>query len=184
MAQTFFIADGHFGHRNILNFRKQFKTIKEHDDYIIDNINSVATKRDKIFFLGDWVFNPQALSLIARIKCPHKHLVMGNHDDYNADLLSVFNTISGPIKYKEFWLTHIPVHPMELRGKYNIHGHMHDAVVKDPNYISVCCEQIGYTPISLDEIRSKIHERKTKPKIIRKAKHGKTGVKKARSSRI
>ena len=42
MAEVYFIGDGHFGHKNILNFRPEFKTIKHHDDTIIDNINAIV----------------------------------------------------------------------------------------------------------------------------------------------
>lgn len=156
MANVWFVGDGHFGHKNILNFRPQFETVKEHDDTIIDALNTVCTKRDKIFFLGDWVFDKSALELIKRIRCPHKHLVLGNHDDYTIlpDMLEVFDHISGDIKYKEFWLSHIPIHSEELRGKCNIYAHTHYAKVEDESrYFCTSLEQTGFKPVCLAEIR-------------------------------
>lgn len=175
MAEVYFIGDGHFGHKNILSFRQEFDSIEHHDNTIIDNINAVVTERDKIFFMGDWVFDKGALELIKRITCPNKHLVMGNHDDYNVDLKSVFQWISGPIKYKEFWLTHIPVHPMELRGKRNIHGHMHRAFINDHRYLCTSAERLDYKPISLQEIRSIFNGKCTLGSIVSsKVKAGKS----------
>ena len=156
MANVWFIGDGHFGHKNILNFRKGFKTVEEHDNTIIDAINAVATKRDKIFFMGDWVFDEGALEQIKRINCPHKHLLLGNHDDYRLihRMLEVFDTVSGDIKYKEFWLSHIPIHPDELRGKRNIYAHTHNFKISDVRkYFCTSCEQINYRPVSLLGIR-------------------------------
>ncbi|MFW3388389.1 UNVERIFIED_CONTAM: hypothetical protein RF648_20585, partial [Kocuria sp. CPCC 205274] len=78
MAEVYFLGDTHFGHRNILNFRSQFKSIKEHDDYIIDRINKTTTKRDKLILTGDICFNREALNVLRRIQCPAIHLVLGN----------------------------------------------------------------------------------------------------------
>lgn len=85
MAEVYFLGDCHFGHRNILEYRPRFKTIKEHDDFIINNINKVVTKRDKLILTGDICFGVEALDLLRRINCPNIHLVLGNHDDYNID---------------------------------------------------------------------------------------------------
>ena len=65
----------------------------------------------------------------------------------------------GLYKYKEFWLSHAPIHPCELRGKRNIHGHVHQNHVmdehhkRDNRYINVCVENTDGAPVSLDKIR-------------------------------
>lgn len=159
MAEVYFLGDTHFGHRNILKYRPEFKTIKEHDDFIIDNINKVVTKRDKLILTGDICFNRESLECLRRIRCPALHIVLGNHDDYNLDIRKEVNGVcwvSGDFKYKEFWISHIPIHPENLRGKFNIHAHMHGTKLKDKKYFSTSCEQIGYTPISLQEIRRRM----------------------------
>lgn len=169
MAEVYFMGDGHFAHRNILQYRPEFHNIHHHNQTIIDNINAVVTKRDKMFFMGDWVFDESALELISQIECPNKHLILGNHDDYNVDFSKVFKWVSGPIKYKEFWLTHIPVHPMELRGKMNIHGHMHRAKINDRRYFCTSAEQLNYRPISLQKIRKVMSEQCTLGEKIKRA---------------
>lgn len=42
--------------------------------------------------------------------------------------------------------------PDELKGK--IHGHVHSNNIDDLRYFNVSMENIDYTPISLEEIRS------------------------------
>ena len=67
-------------------------------------------------------------------------------------------------------LSHVPIHPESLgRWGANVHGHLHHfRVMKggqiDPNYISVCMEQINYTPISLEDVKKKIPYREPKPR--------------------
>ena len=90
-----------------------------------------------------------------------KVLILGNHcTERNnitvSDLSEAFDEIHGVLKYKEFWLTHTPMHPVELRGKMNIHGHVHRHSINDPRYINVCPEVCNYSPISLHEIRKNI----------------------------
>lgn len=159
MAEVYFLGDCHFGHRNILEYRKRFKTIKEHDDFIINNINRVVTKRDKLILTGDTCFGVEALETLKRIKCPNIHFVFGNHDDYNIDFkkeVPNIQWVSGDFKYKEFWVSHIPLHAQNLRERYNIHAHLHEGTVKDWRYIGTSCEQVGYTPISLQQIRANV----------------------------
>ena len=47
---TFFTADTHFGHANILKYQNRpFKSIAEHNDTIIDNINSMVKGGDTLY---------------------------------------------------------------------------------------------------------------------------------------
>jgi calcineurin-like phosphoesterase family protein len=39
-----------------------------------------------------------------------------------------------------------------LRGKKNVHGHVHYKTIPDDRYLNVCCENINFTPISLEEV--------------------------------
>ncbi len=71
-------------------------------------------------------------------------------------LVDVYDKVFSLLSYKGHWLSHAPIHPMELRGKKNIHGHCHPYLmtkevygetVVDDRYINVCVEYVGYTPI-------------------------------------
>lgn len=55
------------------------------------------------------------------------------------------------VKYKNLWLTHAPIHPDELRGKKNVHGHCHGHILNDKRYINVCVEHAD-RPIPIEEI--------------------------------
>lgn len=154
----YFIADLHFGHRNICKYRTEFKTPTEHDEHIIRNWNSVVhKKRDIVWVLGDMCIKNQKYdfkSLITRLN-GEIWIITGNHcclEVYSNLKLKVMN---GIIKKYGFWLSHYPIHPNELRGIKNIHGHIHgiNNLLNDDRYINVNCEFINYSPISLDNIR-------------------------------
>jgi len=163
MSNVLFLGDSHFRHRGIFKFglRTQFSTIEEHDDYIVEKINSVMSKNDIFYHVGDVTMgkNPEDLkNTIGRIK-GRKILIRGNHDNFPlSEYAKYFEDVCGTIKYKEFWLSHFPIHPQEFyRRTANIHGHIHDpkkTIKNDPRYICVSPECLDdYTPISLDEIR-------------------------------
>ena len=83
------------------------------------------------------------------------HIITGNHCYLPAYENNRIHVANGLTKKYGFWLSHVPIHPQELRGKKNIHGHIHaiENILHDDRYINVNCEFINYTPISLDDIR-------------------------------
>ena len=174
----YWIADTHFFHDKIISLGvgRPFDSIEEHNDMIRNNWNQKVKSNDKIYHLGDVVLgagdiskNQKVLDLLASLN-GKKILILGNHDSPAKVKIyqNYFDKIVGSMEYKrDFICTHIPVHTSQVgegnRFKFNIHGHIHSDLIKSSNgeiehrYINVSCEQIGYSPISWDEIRSKIN---------------------------
>lgn len=154
----YFIADTHFGHRNIINFEPEhraFSSIEEHDEQLVNNWNSVVGKKDNVYLLGDVAFNSKH-SIIHRLM-GNITIVLGNHDYSKKihDLLECDRVkVCGIKEYANGLLTHMPVHESQLvsRYKFNIHGHLHSKSLNDPRYISVSCEHVELTPISWKEL--------------------------------
>lgn len=162
------ISDLHLGHKNILKYSGPLRggtTSEEHDQWIIHQWNSVVKKDDLVYILGDAAFNLDAYKNLKKMK-GQKILVRGNHDINNArHLLDYFMDIQGLISYRgTFWLSHAPVHPQELRGRVNIHGHCHQNSILDtegnldPRYINACVEMSYGVPQSLDALYEKYSE--------------------------
>lgn len=157
---VYVISDTHFGHKNILNWRSQFSSIEEHDDTILENILKVCGKRDSLYILGDVCLGKDSFKYLQEIasQIEFLHIVLGNHCNERSgsptihDYLSVCKKVYGIKKYKEAWLSHAPIHPEELRGSINIHGHLHDKLVDDERYVNVCCENTDYKPINMVSI--------------------------------
>lgn len=164
MSIVRFIADLHLGHANMAS-RRGFSTVEEHDNHIIESWNSVVSKRDVTYVLGDVTMEKKAsYHLLDRLNGV-KHVVLGNHDRRQdvTSLLEHVESVAGMVNYKGITLTHCPIHPMELEHRFsrNIHGHIHDSQVMlldsgledpDPRYICVSCERVDYKPKSLIEL--------------------------------
>ena len=164
--KTFLIGDTHFGHSNILTFKKQdgsplrvFDNIYEHDEYLIYKWNLVVKPEDKVYHLGDVGFrNFTILNQILSRLNGSKILIKGNHDNMKlSQYAQHFKDIRGSHVLDKFILTHIPIHPDSLsRWVGNIHGHMHSNSLPDSRYINVSVEQLNdYTPIDFEEIKRK-----------------------------
>lgn len=79
MARVFFTSDLHFGHENLCKAVRNM-TAKESDELIIHNWNSVVTKRDKIYVLGDFTMEKRCdLDILKQLKGDIV-IVGGNHD--------------------------------------------------------------------------------------------------------
>ena len=164
MARVFFIADLHLSHTNMA-LKRGFATVEEHDEHIIAKWNSVVSKRDVTYILGDVTMEKSTpYHLLDRLNGV-KHVVLGNHDRRQdvKKLLEYVDSVAGMVQYKGIMLTHCPIHPMELdyRFKHNIHGHIHDKIVMkmldgweeiDERYICVSCERVDFSPKTLEEL--------------------------------
>ncbi len=167
MHKQFFLTDPHFGHFNILKFldndgklTRDFKTIEEHDDLIIKNINAIVRPCDKLYILGDCAMYRRCLCTLDRIITKKRILIRGNHDIFKLnDYTPYFKDIRAyKIMPKHgIIFSHIPIHPCQLEGRFtlNIHGHCHANVIDDKKYMNICPEIIGYNPLSLEEILEK-----------------------------
>ena len=159
MPERWFISDTHFGHANILNFEPElrpFKTIEEHDEFIMEEWNREVKPNDVIYHLGDVAFRDFQIHKIGFLN-GHKRLVMGNHDQY-ARLQGLFEEFIGVKYWKDgILLSHIPVNFGQFeRFKFNFHGHTHSRCLDDPRYINLSCEQTGCRPINYDEIKGRL----------------------------
>ena len=157
MANVWFTSDLHFGHKNIQKFRLEIKSEEENRNRIISDWDKLVTKRDDVYVLGDAAFTMDTVEHFSAL-AGRKFLVRGNHDDLDTQVyLKHFDSVYGLKKYKEFWLSHAPIHPNELRGKVNLHGHVHYASIDDERYFNMSVENLwalGYPSlISLEQLR-------------------------------
>lgn len=89
----FFSSDFHYGHKNIcrgisnwtdLTGTRNFDTLKEMNQIIINGINNTVGKNDILFFIGDWSFGGlrNVWNLRKQINCETIYFILGNHDHH------------------------------------------------------------------------------------------------------
>lgn len=181
-----FISDLHFGHENIIttcernatNCGKDFASVEEMNEFLIDKWNQKVNDEDEVYILGDFSFRSKVhvKLYLERLK-GHKHLIVGNHDyqwmksvtnlDEYFDSVSNFEVIR--IDDKLVSLCHYPL--LEWNGSrratnqetsisWLIHGHIHNAKEKTFEYIRDnlpcalnCGADInGFEPVTFEEL--------------------------------
>jgi calcineurin-like phosphoesterase family protein len=88
---NFYTADWHLSHTNIVrgvsswpnkDECRNFQTIEEMNDLIINNCNKVVKPSDTLYIVGDFALTSlnKWPGLRSRVKCENIHLILGNHD--------------------------------------------------------------------------------------------------------
>lgn len=156
MGNVRFISDTHFGHKNMA-IKRGFSSAEEMNEHIIKKWNSVVSKKDVTYLLGDVSMESKNFYYLLDHLNGVKNIILGNHCRRQdiPEMLKYVNSVAGMIDYKSnYILTHCPVHPsqLEFRYSYNIHGHVHENSIDDSRYINVSCEVVDYTPKLITEL--------------------------------
>ncbi len=125
MSNVYICSDLHLGHK-LASSKRGFSTVQDHDDYIINKLKEVCTKKTLLLIAGDVAFNRDGLFRLEEV-LGKKKLIKGNHDERPlVEYFQVFDDIHGMYKYKGWCISHCPIHPQEMyRYIGNIHGHIH-----------------------------------------------------------
>lgn len=176
--KVFIISDTHFGHSSTFEVFKNedgtplrpFKSLDEMHQIFIDNWNGAVNAGDLVLHLGDVAFSGQAYDEIMPQLNGNKYLIRGNHDRFSEGRYRrFFKRVLGCYVRERFVFTHVPIHPQSLsRWKGNIHGHLHgnkimhlpeefdlnQNVYPDSRYFNASVEQINYTPINFETVKT------------------------------
>lgn len=164
MSNIYVISDTHFCHNNVLNFTddfgnkiRQFNNLNEMHDCIISNWNDTIKDSDIVYHLGDvFLGNREEFEFIWKQLKGKKRLIIGNHDDVK-DIVKhgYFQKVYMWRMFEDYILTHVPIHKDSIvsnktgKKRKNIHGHTHQRVINDSDYINVCVEVTNYKPIGI-----------------------------------
>ena len=164
-----FTSDHHFNHENILMWKtyegkplRDFSSVEEMNETMIERWNSVVQPRDKVYMLGDVGFGDRKLlpTILSRLK-GSKRLCLGNHDNGKDPLfLACFQKVSLWRFFKEegFIVTHVPMRDDQFRFKVPlcVHGHIHSNPDPSPFHMNVSVEVTDYTPVPMDVIVDRV----------------------------
>lgn len=132
--ETWFTADLHFGHANIVRYcDRPFASVEAMDAALIANWNERVQPGDTVWVLGDFCFRADADAILARL-AGTKHLVRGNHDRRATvaarGWASVQDRAYITVEGRPLVLSHRPLDEWigKERGVWHLHGHTHGTV--------------------------------------------------------
>jgi calcineurin-like phosphoesterase family protein len=205
MARVWFTADLHLGHGNIIKYclrpfltpeemararqasrgpwRVSDKTIRRHDDALLDAINAAVQPDDVLWIVGDfcWGRLDEARRYRDRIRCRNVHFVWGNHD--HRSIRPVFGEAIEQgmihVEGQAIWLNHYPMRSWDrsFHGSWHVYGHVHGRLLAEDEAAGwtltrdIGVDACGYRPWSFEELRAymiprveKFHQRKAAPR--------------------
>lgn len=173
----YYIADLHFGHKNVIRFdNRPFPDTENMDEYLIQAWNGRVAEDDTVYVLGDafWKNEEGSVNIMHRLN-GHKHLIKGNHDRVHGRLRFHWESISDYAEINDngrfVILSHYPIlfYKNQHYGSIMLYGHVHNTrewqlIEKwkqelletgiPCRLMNVGCmmDYMAYTPRTLDEI--------------------------------
>jgi calcineurin-like phosphoesterase family protein len=172
--QLFFTSDTHYMHKNICrgvtnwtdaeDITRDFKTLDEMNDRIVNNINYAVGQDDILFHLGDWSFGGFEMieQFRNRINCQNIHLILGNHDHHierdREGIRQLFTSVHQYLELEvdkeyKYILMHYPIMSWNKMndGTIHLHGHVHlpnDRRIGKGKMMDVGVDGNGLNPIN------------------------------------
>jgi calcineurin-like phosphoesterase family protein len=196
--KVWFTSDSHYSHKNIcrgvsdwkdeqgnvrIESTRDFKTLEEMNDTIVNNINKVVEQEDVLIHFGDWSFGGEEniKKLRDRIFCKNIYLMIGNHDHHiqkNSDgVQQLFTHVS---HLQDFLINNQMIvachYPISLwnklrRGSWMIHGHIHNKgnarFTGEGKTMDVGMDgHTEFRPYSFEEVKSLMDKRPIKSTVL------------------
>lgn len=179
MAKTFYIADWHYGHANVVAFdNRPFLNVNAMNAALVERWNKVVAPEDTVYVLGDmfWCKEKEAETILAQLN-GIKILIKGNHDRvHSSGFKKHFSAIKDYAEIEDegrhVVLCHYPITCFKnhFYNWIHLYGHVHnsfewhmtehqkrlmrDLYDKPCEMYNVGCMMpwMDYTPRTLDEI--------------------------------
>lgn len=192
-------SDTHYGHANICrgttswpdgSKTRDFDTIEQMNDQIVNNINNVVGQDDILIHAGDFSFGgfEKIIEFRNRIVCQNVHLILGNHDHHieknKEDVQKLFSSVSETMilerkfneKTRVFFISHLPVAswPNMGKGVFHLHGHTHlpkHLRVSDGRYMDIGIDGNDLKPMLLDDVFGILKNKQIKNLVLPEDHH-------------
>lgn len=165
---TYYIADTHFGHENIIRFcDRPFDNVQDMNCVIVENWNARVRPDDEVWIVGDFAYrSAESPTGILRELNGRKHLILGNHDFKwikNVQLDRWFESVDMMAQTEDegrrIVLCHYPLMTVP-RHFVNVFGHIHNdrsagywsLLSTMENSLNAGVEVNGYQPVTLVEL--------------------------------
>lgn len=164
--ETFFTADTHFGHKNIIKYcNRPFGSVEEMDEEMIRRWNMVVKPGDKVWHLGDFSYCCHNAREIRKRLNGRILLIKGNHDSMDAlwgvDMEVIYPYHETKINEQEIVLFHYGLRTWhhDVRGTWHLYGHSHGGLAPYGKSMDVGVDVHNFAPIHYSFVEKFMAER-------------------------
>ena len=176
---TFFIADTHFSHKNIVQYcNRPFKDVYEMNEVMIENWNEVVGKKSIVYHLGDF-FGPGRydLDIIEKLNGQIR-LIVGSHDQRlvkkNPDCIEILGH-KAILSYKKEIITldhYSPrVWPRSHYNAWSLYGHSHNKLSPIGKAYDVGVDGNNFKPIHISKIEEIMSSQPDNFNLVRRRRY-------------
>lgn len=133
MTGIYFTSDLHYGHKNLVRGTsswedktacRNFDTLEEHNEVLIQNINNKVSWDSILYFLGDFAFGgiDNIWKFRNRINCRTIHFIGGNHDHHIRNN-KIVRTDSGFINIQQLFSSYNEILTKKIGGQQIVQCH-------------------------------------------------------------
>jgi len=163
----FFSSDVHLGHANIIKFcDREFDSVEDMNEILIENWNKTVKQNDFIYFLGDLTMSKKKVAEYLDRLNGKIHFIYGNHDRSTRKIIKNHKNV---ISAKDLMVMNINKQAITLchyamrvwnkshYGAIHCYGHSHGTIPPYKNSMDVGVDSafqlLGeYRPFSLEEV--------------------------------
>lgn len=157
---VFVWSDIHFGHNNIIKYsNRPFATVDHMNESLMNNYKAVVGDDDIVIWGGDIAFMPaDRTNAIVGSLPGYKVLIVGNHDfQRRSDNMCEFTCfdevhicMSLHTDDLDILVTHYPLQQVPGDTSFNLHGHIHTALIPGNKHYNMCVEHVNYAPANIN----------------------------------
>lgn len=177
---TWFTADTHFGHENVIRYcQRPFTSAADMDKQLIENWNQVVSHDDLIYHLGDFtllgkepaeVYFQQLNGKIQIIPGGHDHRWIGkgtfrSGPGHTVSVLPPLHTTKFPLPDSDqlqlIVLCHYSLRVWDRShyGSWHLYGHSHGNLPPLDNSLDVGVDCWSYQPVALETINKELGQK-------------------------
>jgi calcineurin-like phosphoesterase family protein len=167
VPRTWFTADFHLGHSNIIQYcNRPFAHTTEMDAAILARLNAVVKAEDELYYLGDFCMGgPKvALAYRERIRCRRIYFILGNHDRVIPKIADQFTWVKElaevTVRNHRIVLCHYAMRTWHqaARGAWHLYGHSHGNLppLDGSRSLDVGVDTHDFQPYSFEDLRGRL----------------------------
>lgn len=162
--KTWFSADSHYSHANIIRYcNRPFTDVDHMDTTMINWWNEVVEPGDTVWHLGDFIKGNSEVATRTRKRLNGNiHLIWGNHDSNQIRNLPIWAS-SQPYAEINLEGTHLVLLHYAMKvwnrshhGAIHLYGHSHNKLAADSGSCDVGVDAWDYRPITLAQIKNRL----------------------------
>lgn len=144
--KVYFSSDLHLNHQAVIDFGRNFETVEEMNDSIVNEINKVVRENDLLVLMGDTMMGDKNYTqFLDSLRCDNVIILLGNHCNtgklgqaliHSKNLIHASRYLELNIEGQIICCSHFPMFNWNYQeeGSFHLHGHLHadeNSVVKE-----------------------------------------------------